>query len=106
MADFYLTLGVERDASDDDIKRSYRKLAMAYHPDRNGGAKEAEEKFKEITEAYDVLRDPQKRATYDRYGEAGLRGGTAGCRPAELSLTPGDFIPALRGACVQDEDFP
>jgi molecular chaperone DnaJ len=75
MADFYNVLGVARGASEDDIKKAYRKLAMQYHPDRNGGAKEAEEKFKEITEAYDVLRDPQKRAAYDRYGEAGLRGG-------------------------------
>lgn len=74
MADFYAVLGVPRDASDDDIKKSYRRLAMQWHPDKNGGAKEAEEKFKEITEAYDVLRDPQKRAAYDRYGEAGLRG--------------------------------
>jgi len=74
MADFYAVLGVPRDASDDDIKKSYRRLAMQWHPDRNGGAKEAEEKFKEITEAYDVLRDPQKRAAFDRYGEAGLRG--------------------------------
>jgi molecular chaperone DnaJ len=78
MADFYATLGVARDASDDDIKKAYRKLAMQWHPDRNGGSKEAEEKFKTITEAYDVLRDPQKRAAYDRYGEAGLRGGGGG----------------------------
>ncbi len=78
MADFYATLGVARDASDDDIKKSYRKLAMQWHPDRNGGSKDAEEKFKSITEAYDVLRDPQKRAAYDRYGEAGLRGGGGG----------------------------
>ncbi|MBP6774714.1 MAG: molecular chaperone DnaJ [Gemmatimonadaceae bacterium] len=76
MADFYAVLGVPRDASDDDIKKSYRRLAMQWHPDRNGGSKEAEEKFKEITEAYDVLRDPQKRAAFDRYGEAGLRGGS------------------------------
>ncbi len=75
MADFYAVLGVPRDASDDDIKQAYRRLAMQWHPDRNGGAKEAEEKFKEITEAYDVLRDAQKRAAFDRYGEAGLRGG-------------------------------
>jgi molecular chaperone DnaJ len=75
MADFYATLGVARDASDDDIKQAYRKLATKWHPDRNNGAKDAEEKFKEVTEAYDVLRDPEKRAAYDRYGEAGLRGG-------------------------------
>jgi molecular chaperone DnaJ len=75
MADFYAVLGVPRDASDDDIKQAYRRLAMQWHPDRNGGAKDAEEKFKEITEAYDVLRDAQKRAAFDRYGEAGLRGG-------------------------------
>jgi molecular chaperone DnaJ len=78
MADLYTTLGVDKTASDDDIKKAYRKLAMQYHPDRNGGSKEAEEKFKEVTEAYDVLRDPQKRAAYDRYGEAGLRGGGGG----------------------------
>jgi molecular chaperone DnaJ len=78
MADFYTTLGVARDASDEDIKKSYRKLAMQWHPDKNGGSKDAEEKFKSITEAYDVLRDPQKRAAYDRYGEAGLRGGGGG----------------------------
>ncbi len=78
MADFYSTLGLSRTADDDEIKKAYRKLAMQYHPDRNGGSKEAEEKFKAITEAYDVLRDPQKRAAYDRYGEAGLRGGGGG----------------------------
>lgn len=78
MADFYNTLGVPRTASDDDIKKAYRKLAMTYHPDRNNGSREAEEKFKEITEAYDVLRDANKRAAYDRYGEAGLRGAGAG----------------------------
>jgi len=78
MADFYATLGVARDASDDDIKKAYRKLAMQWHPDRNGGSKDAEEKFKTITEAYDVLRDPQKRAAFDRYGEAGLRGAGGG----------------------------
>lgn len=74
MADFYAVLNVPRDAKDDDIKQSYRRLAMQWHPDKNGGSKDAEEKFKTITEAYDVLRDPQKRAAYDRYGEAGLRG--------------------------------
>src|SRR5512132_3217115 len=78
MAEFYSVLGVERGASDDEIKKAYRKLAMQYHPDRNNGAPEAEEKFKEITEAYDVLRDPNKRSAYDRFGEAGLRGAGAG----------------------------
>src|SRR6266545_782854 len=73
MADYYEVLGVSRTATDEDIKTEYRKLAMRWHPDRNNGSKEAEEKFKSLTEAYDVLRDPQKRAAYDRYGEAGLR---------------------------------
>jgi molecular chaperone DnaJ len=86
MADFYTTLNVPRTASDDEIKKAYRKLAMQYHPDKNGGSKEAEEKFKEITEAYDVLRDPQKRAAFDRYGEAGLRGsGGGGYHHVDLS---------------------
>jgi len=74
MADYYDTLAVAHDASDDEIKKSYRKLAMTYHPDRNNGSRAAEEQFKAITEAYDVLRDPQRRAAYDRYGDAGLRG--------------------------------
>jgi len=65
MADFYEVLGVERTSSDDEIKKSYRKLAMTYHPDRNNGSKEAEERFKEITEAYDVLSDPQRRRAYN-----------------------------------------
>jgi len=86
MADFYAVLGVPRDASDDDIKQSYRRMAMQWHPDRNGGSKDAEEKFKAVTEAYDVLRDPQKRAAYDRYGEAGLRGrGQAAYEHVDLS---------------------
>ncbi|HET7470356.1 MAG TPA: molecular chaperone DnaJ [Gemmatimonadales bacterium] len=76
MSEFYALLGVARDASEAEIKKAYRKLAMEFHPDRNP-APEAEAKFKEITEAYEVLRDPQKRAAYDRYGKAGL-GGAAG----------------------------
>jgi molecular chaperone DnaJ len=73
--DFYAVLGVPRDAAEADIKKAYRKLAMEYHPDRNNGDKAAEEKFKEITEAYEVLRDPEKRTAYDRFGTAGIRGG-------------------------------
>jgi molecular chaperone DnaJ len=77
MADFYKVLGVARTANEDEIKQAYRRLATKWHPDRNEGSSEAEEKFKEITEAYDVLRDPDKRAAYDRFGEAGLRGGAS-----------------------------
>src|SRR3954471_8596321 len=97
MADFYQTLGVPRNASDADIKTSYRKLAMAHHPDRNNGSKEAEEKFKAITEAYDVLRDPDKRALYDRYGEAGLRGGAGGFHHVDLSEALSIFMRDLGG---------
>src|SRR5688572_2793628 len=92
MADFYAVLGVAKTASDEEIKKSYRKLAMQYHPDRNNGARDAEEKFKEITEAYDVLRDPNKRAAYDRYGEAGLRGGGGGYHHVDLSEALGIFM--------------
>ncbi len=71
--DYYKVLGIEREASQEEIKRAYRQLALKYHPDRNPGNKEAEEKFKEAAEAYSVLGDPQKRATYDRFGFEGLR---------------------------------
>ncbi|MDQ6689362.1 MAG: molecular chaperone DnaJ [Gemmatimonadota bacterium] len=97
MADFYQTLGVQRGASEEEIKKAYRKQAMTYHPDRNNGAKEAEEKFKAITEAYDVLRDPNKRAVYDRYGEAGLRGGAGGFHHVDLSEALNIFMRDLGG---------
>jgi molecular chaperone DnaJ len=76
--DYYQTLGVERDATAEQIKRAYRKLALTCHPDRNPGDAEAEERFKRAAEAYEVLSDPEKRATYDRYGHEGLRGSFGG----------------------------
>ena len=76
--DYYLVLGVARNASDQDIKSAYRKLALKYHPDRNPGDKSAEEKFKEAAEAYAVLADPDKRARYDRFGHAAVSGTGAG----------------------------
>lgn len=97
MADFYNILGVQRTASDDEIKKAYRKLAMTNHPDRNNGSSEAEEKFKQITEAYDVLRDPNKRAAYDRYGEAGLRGAAGGFHHVDLSEALNIFMRDLGG---------
>lgn len=73
MKDYYGILGVSRDADQEEIKKAYRRLARKYHPDVNQGNAEAESKFKEITEAYEVLSDPDKRRAYDMYGEAGLR---------------------------------
>lgn len=72
--DYYEVLGVDRSADEKDIKKAYRRMAMKYHPDRNPGDQEAEAKFKELSEAYDVLADPQKRAAYDQFGHAGVDG--------------------------------
>ncbi len=76
--DYYEILGVSKTASDDEIKKAYRKLAVKYHPDKNPGDKEAEAKFKEISEAHEVLSDKQKRARYDQFGHAGVGGGASG----------------------------
>lgn len=78
--DYYEILGVSKNASDDEIKKAYRKLAVKYHPDKNPGDKAAEEKFKEISEAHEVLSDKQKRARYDQFGHAGV-GGASGSNP-------------------------
>lgn len=76
--DYYETLGVSRSANDDEIKKAYRKLAMKYHPDRNQGNKDAEEKFKDIQKAYDTLSDPKKKATYDQFGHDAFESGMGG----------------------------
>ncbi|ESR26081.1 molecular chaperone DnaJ [Lutibaculum baratangense] len=76
--DYYETLGIERGAGDADVKRAFRKLAMQCHPDKNPGDAEAEHRFKEINEAYEALKDPQKRAAYDRFGHAAFENGGAG----------------------------
>ncbi|HSJ26253.1 MAG TPA: molecular chaperone DnaJ [Longimicrobiales bacterium] len=78
MRDYYEILGVDRNADADAIKKAYRKLALQYHPDRNNGSSEAEGKFKELTEAYEVLKDRDKRAAYDRFGHAGVKGAAGG----------------------------
>ncbi len=95
--DFYETLGVAKSAGADELKKAYRKLAMQYHPDRNSGDKSAEQKFKDISEAYDVLKDDQKRAAYDRFGHAAFeQGGGRG---------PGDFGFSGGFADIFDEMF-
>ena len=89
--DYYKVLNVTRSATADEIKKAYRKLALKYHPDKNKGSKEAEEKFKEVAEAYEALSDPQKREIYDKYGEEGLKGnfGGAGAGAAGFQMPEG-----------------
>src|SRR5687767_5748165 len=98
--DYYDILGLQRDSSEQEIKSAYRKMAMKYHPDKNPGNKDAEEKFKEAAEAYSVLGDKEKRTVYDRYGHSGLGGfsggeGFSGINPdlfADFSDVLGSFF--------------
>jgi len=87
--DYYATLGVERGASAEEMKRAYRKQAMQYHPDRNPGDAQSEAKFKEVNEAYDVLKDDQKRSAYDRYGHAAFENGGPGAGGAGFGFEGG-----------------
>ncbi len=102
MADYYSLLGVSKGASEDEMKKAYRKLAMKYHPDKNPGDKEAEKKFKELSSAYDVLRDPKKRQMYDQFGEAGVNGqgfgGGAGAAGFDFASGFSDIFEDLFGS--------
>ncbi|WP_298631259.1 molecular chaperone DnaJ [uncultured Porphyromonas sp.] len=100
--DYYEVLGVSKGASDDEIKKAYRKTALKYHPDRNPGDKEAEEKFKEAAEAYDILSNPDKRARYDQYGHAGVDGnagfgGGGGMSMEDIFSQFGDLFGGMGG---------
>src|SRR5713226_6541608 len=104
--DFYELLGVSKGAGPEDLKKAYRKLAMQWHPDRNPGDKVAEQKFKDISEAYDILKDEQKRAAYDRYGHAAFENGGRGAGSGDFGFAAGfadifdemfgDFVGARR----------
>src|SRR5580698_1216936 len=96
-ADYYEVLSVTRTASDQELKTAYRKLAMQFHPDRNPGDAEAEEKFKECSEAYQVLTDTQKRAAYDRYGHAGVSSAGGNGSPFAGAQDIGDIFGDLFG---------
>ena len=95
--DYYEVLGVDRNASTDDIKKAYRKLAVKYHPDKNPGDTTAEEKFKELGEAYEALIDDNKRAAYDRYGHAAFSAGSGAARGGAGFHDPFDIFREVFG---------
>lgn len=108
--DYYEILGIPRTASTDEVKKSYRKLAMQYHPDRNPGNKDAEEKFKEATEAYEVLSDQDKRSRYDRYGHEGVRQGAdfhdwSQSNPNDIFSVFNDIFGGGLGGSIFDDFF-
>ena len=100
--DYYKVLGVPRNATEAEIKKAYRRLAMKYHPDRNPNDKEAEEKFKEAKEACEVLTDPQKRAAYDQFGHAGVEAATHGAGARGGGFGPGDVFGDIFGDVFGD----
>jgi molecular chaperone DnaJ len=103
--DYYEVLGVDRDAGDEEIKKAYRKLALKYHPDKNPGDKTAEERFKELGEAYEALSDPQKRAAYDQYGHAAFDPRLRASRGAEFHDPFDIFREVFGGGSIFDQFF-
>src|SRR3954467_8334606 len=96
--DYYEILGLKKDASADDLNRAYRELAKRFHPDRNSHDEDATQKFREVAEAYEVLRDPEKRQRYDRYGHAGLEGmQMPDFSSMDISSIFGDFFESFFG---------
>jgi len=103
--DYYEVLGVGKNATEDEIKKAYRKLAMQYHPDRNPGDKESEEKFKEAAEAYEVLSNAEKRAKYDRFGHSGLHGGQDYQGFSDVNDIFSHFSDIFGGSSIFDDFF-